>query len=89
MMKRRLSSILILLTLFSTLQAQSGDTDFMRSTGKIYVVVAVILAIFAGLVVFLIYLDRKLTRLENQIKDNDRSRTKITNELLSECSKLL
>ncbi|MBV6655838.1 MAG: CcmD family protein [Mameliella sp.] len=70
-MKRRLSSILILLTLFSTLQAQSGDTDFMRSTGKIYVVVAVILAIFAGLVVFLIYLDRKLTRLENQIKDND------------------
>lgn len=71
MMKRRLSSILILLTLFSTLQAQSGDTDFMRSTGKIYVVVAVILAIFAGLVVFLIYLDRKLTRLENQIKDND------------------
>ena len=71
MMKRRLSSNLIILTLFSTLQAQSGDTDFMRSTGKIYVVVAVILAIFAGLVVFLIYLDRKLTRLENQIKDND------------------
>ena len=43
----------------------------MRSTGKIYVVVAVILAIFAGLVLFLIYLDRKLTKLENQIKDND------------------
>lgn len=71
MIKRRLSSILVLLTFFSALQAQTGDTDFMRSTGKIYVVVAVILAIFAGLVVFLIYLDRKLTKLENQIKDND------------------
>ncbi|MCR9054545.1 MAG: CcmD family protein [bacterium] len=29
------------------------------------------MAIFAGLVLFLIYLDRKLTKLENQIKDND------------------
>lgn len=71
MMKKRLSSILSLLTLFSALHAQTGDTDFMRSTGKIYVVVAVILAIFAGIVLFLIYLDRKLTKLENQIKDND------------------
>ena len=71
MIKRRLSSILVFLTFFSALKAQTGDTDFMRSTGKIYVVVAVILAIFAGLVLFLIYLDRKLTKLENQIKDND------------------
>lgn len=43
----------------------------MRSIGKIYVVVAVILAIFAGIVVFLIYLDRKLTKLENQIRDHE------------------
>jgi CcmD family protein len=71
MMKKRLSSILSLLTLVSALHAQTGDADFMRSTGKIYVVVAVILAIFAGIVLFLIYLDRKLTKLENQIKDND------------------
>jgi CcmD family protein len=55
----------------STLSAQSNDVDFMRSTGKIYVVVAVILAIFIGIVLFLIYLDRKLTKLENQIKAND------------------
>lgn len=43
----------------------------MRSTGKIYVVVAVIVTIFIGIVLFLIYLDRKLTKLENQINDND------------------
>ncbi len=43
----------------------------MRSLGKMYVVVAVIAAIFIGIVLFLIYLDRKLTKLENQIKDHD------------------
>lgn len=41
----------------------------MRSTGKIYVVVAVIAAIFVGIVLFLAYLDRKLTKLENQINE--------------------
>lgn len=47
------------------------DADFMRSTGKIYVVVAVIVAIFIGIVIYLISLDRKITKLENQIIDND------------------
>ena len=43
----------------------------MRSIGKIYVVVAVIIAIFVGIVLFLIYLDRKLTKLEDQINEHD------------------
>ncbi|MBV6427410.1 MAG: hypothetical protein KIPDCIKN_01928 [Haliscomenobacter sp.] len=43
----------------------------MQSVGKIYVAVGVILAIFAVIVLFLIYLDRKLTKLENQIKDHE------------------
>ena len=47
------------------------ETDFMRSMGKMYVVVAVIAAIFVGIVIFLIYLDRKLTKLENQINRHD------------------
>ncbi len=51
--------------------AQGSDTDFMRSMGKMYVVVAVIGAIFLGLVVFLIALDRRLTKLENQIKEHE------------------
>lgn len=38
--------------------------DTMRSNGKIYVVVAVILTIFAGIIFYLIRLDRKITRLE-------------------------
>ena len=53
------------------LSAQTESPDFMRSTGKIYVVVAVIAAVFTGLTIFLLYLDRKLTKLENQIKDHD------------------
>lgn len=59
------------LFLLTSSLAQTGatDPDFMRSRGKIYVVVAVIAAIFIGIVIFLIYLDRRLTNLENQIKD--------------------
>lgn len=38
--------------------------DVMRSNGKIYVVVAVLMIILAGLFVYLIRLDRKLSRLE-------------------------
>lgn len=51
-------------------QTASGD-DFMRSMGKMYVVVAAIVTIFLGIIVFLIYLERKLTKLENQTRDND------------------
>lgn len=36
-----------------------------------YVVVSVIAAIFIGIVFFLIYLDRKLTKLENQVNSHD------------------
>lgn len=59
-------------SLFSiTVQAQTGNGDFMRSMGKIYVVVAVVLALFLCIVFYLFRLDRKLSRLENQIKEND------------------
>ena len=47
-----------------------GNRDFMRETGKINVVVAVILLIFLGIVGYLIRLERKLTRLEHQIHDD-------------------
>ncbi len=66
------SCLLLLLLSFLFVQPLlAQDADFMRSMGKMYVVVAVIVAIFIGIVVFLIYLDRKLTKLENQIKDHD------------------
>ncbi len=46
-----------------------GSGDFMRETGKIGVVVGVILLIFLGLILYLVRLDRKLTKLEQQIND--------------------
>jgi uncharacterized membrane protein len=38
--------------------------DTFRNNGKIYVVVAVLLTIFAGIIIYLVRLDKKITRLE-------------------------
>ena len=38
--------------------------DVMKNNGKIYVVIAVMLTILAGLVLYLIRLDRKISKLE-------------------------
>lgn len=40
--------------------------DTMRSNGRIYVVVAVVVVILIGLILYLVRLDRKITRLENE-----------------------
>jgi hypothetical protein len=40
--------------------------DGMRQSGKIYVVIAVILTILAGLIFYIVRLDRKITRLEKE-----------------------
>jgi CcmD family protein len=65
---KKISSILIGLFLIftTTANAQAETPDFMRSTGKIYVVIAVLCIIFIGIVIFLINLDRKLQRLEKE-----------------------
>lgn len=42
--------------------------DFMRQNGKIWVVVGVILILFIGIILFLISLDRKITKLEKNNK---------------------
>jgi CcmD family protein len=47
-----------------------GNRDFMRETGKINVVVGVILLIFIGIVLYLVRLERKLTKLEHQLNDD-------------------
>jgi len=73
-MKYRFYSLLCLLLFSLTkLSAQAVATDFMRNTGKIYVVVAVIVVGFVGLFCFLFYMDNKLTKLEDQIKNHGKS----------------
>ncbi len=68
--KKALTTLVISFLPFSLLLAQE-ETDFMRSMGKMYVVVAVIVAIFIGIVVYLVSLDRKISKLENLIIEND------------------
>ncbi|HEV8514964.1 MAG TPA: CcmD family protein [Cyclobacteriaceae bacterium] len=59
----------LLLIINPTLFAQDAQmADTMRSEGKIYVVVAIILVIFFGLIGYLIYTDRKISKLEKKLE---------------------
>jgi hypothetical protein len=65
---KRIKIIIPSLLAFSILKAQDKApemADTLRQNGKIYVVVAIIGVIFAGIIIYLIRLDRKITRLEN------------------------
>lgn len=60
--------------------AQNAEmADTFRSEGKIYVVVAIILIVLTGLVIYLFVLDRKMNKLEEmfrakkQTKQHDKS----------------
>ncbi len=44
--------------------------DKMRSNGMIYVVVGCLVIILVGLLVYLITIDRKVTRVEKEIEEN-------------------
>ena len=56
-----------LVALCQVTDAERKYTAFdMRSNGKIYVVVTVVLIILIGLLLYLVRLDRKITRLEKE-----------------------
>lgn len=60
-------SFTVILFLFFALcaNAQGGKwTEFMNSSGKVFVVIAVMLTILAGLILYLVRLDRKISKLE-------------------------
>ena len=58
----------VLVLSWTTVFAQRpADPDFLRSTGKIYVVAAVCLVILATLLFYLIRLDRRLSKLEKRL----------------------
>jgi CcmD family protein len=61
--------ILLFLVLINTIATNAQQppvemADSMRSNGRIYVVVAVVITILLGLLFFVIRIDRKLSRLE-------------------------
>lgn len=67
-MKTLLSLMFVFYSLLG--QAQSVEmADTMRSEGKIYVVIAVVLIILIGLILYLVSIDRKLNKLEKELKN--------------------
>ena len=72
-MEKELKVFLCLLavTLSFGVNAQSDVemADTMRSEGKIYVVVSIILIVLAGLIAYLFIMDRKVKKLEDQLTE--------------------
>jgi CcmD family protein len=71
MFRKILFTILLFInTIYIFAQTAANEVemaDVMRSNGKIYVVVAVIAIIFAGIVVYLVNLDRKISKIEKRL----------------------
>ena len=66
-MKKPTVLILLLLSISHVFAQQNTAVemaDTMRSSGKIYVVIATIAIIFAGLAIYLFTIDRRLKKLE-------------------------
>lgn len=59
-------SCLILFLCSLPASAAATMAEQMRSDGRIYVVIAVMLTILLGIVLYLFRMDRKLSRLEKQ-----------------------
>jgi len=70
--KQFLLSIFLVILSVNLLLAESGSIDFLRSTGKIYSVVAVIAVIFLGIVWYLFRLYKKITKLEKEIYNEEK-----------------
>lgn len=72
---KKLASIIIcfLLTNLWATQAVAQDVemaDILRQDGKIWVVVAVITVVFAGIIGYLVSLDRKIGKLEDKMNQS-------------------
>lgn len=67
MRKVSISIILLLLSLSAIAQENAPEmADKFRADGKIYVVVLVLATIFAGIIAYLIRLERKISKLEKE-----------------------
>ncbi len=64
---KRIKLLAMMLWAAITASAQEATpemADALRANGKIYVVVTVIGIIFTGIVTYLVYIDRKISKLE-------------------------
>ena len=63
---------LILLSSINGFSQNAEMADVMRSEGKIYVVVAIILIVLAGVLGYLFFQDRKLKKLERLLEEQSK-----------------
>jgi hypothetical protein len=77
-MKKLLKLVLmVMFTLFANLgMAQQAEmADGLRSEGKIYVVVLIILIVLFGLITYLFLLDRKLAKMEKLLDEKQQTKS--------------
>jgi hypothetical protein len=69
-MKKLNLAVLLTALIAGATRAQSDVemADRLRSEGKIYVIVLIILIVLAGLFIYLFLLDRKVKKLEDRLK---------------------
>jgi CcmD family protein len=65
-MKKKSIFQIILLLLLGYTTPLHADNNLMRGNAKFNVVAAVLSIIFVGIIGYLVYLDRKMTRLEKE-----------------------
>ena len=68
-MTKKLYVLLFLLCTFFANAQEAEMADTFRSEGKIYVVIAVLGIVFISIIGILIMLERKLSKLEKEIKE--------------------
>lgn len=63
-LRKCILTLLLLAPVISHAQQAPEMADTFRSSGKIYVVLLVICTIFAGIILFLVFLERKIRKME-------------------------
>jgi hypothetical protein len=71
---------LLMISVACAAQDTSGSNDVphmadgLRASGKIYVVVAVVVTILAGVIIYLVQIDKKISRMEKEASSGVGSR---------------
>ncbi|HXC04832.1 MAG TPA: CcmD family protein [Bacteroidia bacterium] len=65
--------LFIFLSVFVSAQNNTPEmADSLRASGKIYVVVCVAAIVMAGLILYLVTIDRKVARMERELKSRNK-----------------
>jgi uncharacterized integral membrane protein len=66
---KKINFLLLLLLVSISCQAQNGMEEYFFASGKIKVVIAIVVTVLVGLFFFLFALERRISKLEKNKKD--------------------